>query len=362
MDALDQACDCLARGAAAEAVALLRRALDEGRGGVLARITLGRALLAQGNTDEALGVLREAAQLAPGAADAALALAEALFAGGHLPTAIAEAQRALRLDPDHPGARFFLGCCWLEAGEARKALDIFSMLECAAGDKWSEELRQKIAQAEAMLAAPRAPAGYVRHLFDQFSADYNRRMNQELNYRAPAILRELWDMIGGGKRDLDILDLGCGTGLAGIAFNDVARAITGVDLSPRMIERAKATGTYTKLSIADLENTLAANGLDFDLVLAADTLVYLGDLAPTFAGVSRRMKPDGLFLFTVEAKNGEGFELGPKRRWRHSECYLRSAAGATALEVRGFLACSPRTEAREPVPGFAVALARASVL
>ena len=47
--------------------------------------------------------------------------------------------------------------------------------------------------------------------------------------------------------------------------------------------------------------------------MAADTLVYLGDLARVFAGACQRLKPDGFFLFTVEKKVGEGFELGPKR-------------------------------------------------
>ena len=84
----------------------------------------------------------------------------------------------------------------------------------------------------------------------------------------------------------------------------------------------------------------------YDLALAADTLVYLGDLEATMRGVARALKPDGFFLFTVEKKEGEGFELGPKRRWRHSENLYARLAGANGLEIAGFLACTPRMEAR----------------
>ncbi|HEY0301104.1 MAG TPA: hypothetical protein VGC36_07230, partial [Rhizomicrobium sp.] len=98
----------------------------------------------------------------------------------------------------------------------------------------------------------------------------------------------------------------------------------------------------------------AAGGADYDLVLAADTLVYLGDLAPTFAGVARRLKPGGFFLFTVETSSGPDFELGPKRRWRHSDSYLRKIAAA--FDVAGIVACAPRSEANVPVDGLAVAL------
>ncbi len=67
----------------------------------------------------------------------------------------------------------------------------------------------------------------------------------------------------------------------------------------------------------------------------------------------------GYFLFTAEAKEGDGFELGPKRRWRHSEAYIRTQAAAAGLTVAGLVAASPRTEANQPVAGLAVALTAA---
>src|SRR3954470_5231290 len=112
-DLLAEADALLALGKADQAVQLLDRRIAEGRGGILARLALGRAQMAARRPEDAAATLREAAALAPGIPDVAVALGEVLLALGHLPTAIAELQRALRLDPDCQAARFQLGCAWL---------------------------------------------------------------------------------------------------------------------------------------------------------------------------------------------------------------------------------------------------------
>jgi predicted TPR repeat methyltransferase len=301
--------------------------------------------------------LREAVALGPGIAEAAFALGEGLLAMGHLPTAIAEFQRALRLEPTLVAANYALGCAWLDAGEAEQAAEIFSEL-AAAESPFTQRAAKKLSEVEVMRRASRAAPGYIRHLFDQFSSDYERKMLGELSYRAHIILRGLAGLVGVNAHRMDILDLGCGTGLAGEVFQDLARRLDGVDLSPLMIERARGRGIYDNLVIQDIETALATGGASYDLILAADTLVYLGDLAALFRGVSLRLTKGGLFLFTVERKPGEGFELGPKRRYRHSEAYLREEADRAGLEVMGLLDCSPRLEAKSPVEGLAVALQR----
>jgi predicted TPR repeat methyltransferase len=160
-----------------------------------------------------------------------------------------------------------------------------------------------------------------------------------------------------GREGLAVLDLGCGTGLSGEAFRDRAARLDGIDLSPAMVEKARARGIYRSLSVGDIESGLGE--AVYDLVLAADTLVYLGDLEPVMRSVAGALKTAGFFLFTVEAKDGEGFELGPKRRWRHSDSYLRSLAGRYGFDIAGFMTCVPRMEAHAAVNGFAVALRKA---
>ena len=351
-DPLEHAEQLIQAGQPRDAARFLKQRIDAGRGGLLARLTLVRALLADGDGGAALEAARETAQLNPQVAPAIVALGDALLAAGHLPTAIAEYQRALRLDPASPDARCKLGQAWLEAGEAERALEQFAELEAAPA--------ALIARAGAMREQRRSDAGYVRHLFDQFSADYDARMRGQLTYQAPEILRELSGLVMPGARGLAVLDLGCGTGLAAEAFADMADAIDGIDLSPAMIEKARARGLYRALAVADIESALAQGGAEYDLVLAADTLVYLGALERAFAGVARRLKPDGFFLFTVETSSGPDFELGPKRRWRHAESYLRTVAAGCGLELAGLVSCAPRTEANVPVEGLAAALRKPS--
>ena len=349
-DPLEHADALIADGRPQEAARFLRSRIEAGRGGLLARLALARALGAADDKQGALEAAREANALNPNVVQAVLVLGDALTAAGHLPTAIAEYQRALRLDPNSAAARFQLGRAWAEAGEIDKAMEQFAQLT----PDTTPELEKQIAALEAMRDQPRSKPGYVRHLFDQFSADYDSRMRTQLSYRAPEILRDLADLIMPGAENLVALDLGCGTGLAAEAFADIAPTLDGIDLSPAMIEKSRARRLYRNLQVADIET--GVGGADYDLVLAADTLVYLGDLTATFSAVAQRLKPGGFFLFTVERSAGADFELGPKRRWRHSEAYLRRVASAEGFDVAGLLACSPRSEAGVPVEGLAVAL------
>ena len=237
----------IASGRAAEAARDLRARLAAGRGGLLARMTLVKALLAAGDIPAALDEARETAALNPGIAVAVMALGEALLRAGALPAAIAELQRALRLDPQLARARFLTACAWLEAGEAEKALEIFGELDA------SPQIEDLVARARAIGQAPRSDAGYVRHLFDQFSADYDSRMIGQLAYAAPQILRDLADLVMPGRERLAILDLGCGTGLAGAMFKSMAARLDGVDLSPAMIDKARGRGIYHSLLVGDIE-------------------------------------------------------------------------------------------------------------
>ncbi|HKX65154.1 MAG TPA: methyltransferase [Rhizomicrobium sp.] len=351
----------IASGRAEEAARGLQARLLAGRGGLLARLTLIKALLAAGDTGGALVQAREAVSLNPDVAVAVLALGETLLAAsesnsGALPAAIAELQRALRLDPGLARTRELIAAAWLRAGEADKALENLRALE--------HPPAEMMAACQAIKVAPRSDPGYVRHLFDQFSADYDERMIGQLAYAAPQILFDLAQLVMPGRagasmgKSLAVLDLGCGTGLAGTVFAPLAAQLDGVDLSPAMIEKARARGIYHSLWVGDLETALAADGPRYDLILAADTLVYLGDLAAVFEAARRRLSADGYFLFTVEKAEGTGFELGPKRRWRHSQAYLRELATRTGFDLAGLVAAAPRREANQPVEGFAVALSR----
>jgi len=345
----------VAEGRGAEALARCERLIGAGRGGALTRAAHGRVLMALGRPAAAVVALREAAQLAPNTAEILLAFGEALAATGALPAAIGELQRAARLAPGDVRPQLAIARLWLEAGEAEKALAALEAAQ-AGGEVPDAEAEAVRAKAAAIQGQSRADAGYVRHLFNQFAADYDERMQGRLGYAAPQILRQLAVMLADPGPRHDILDLGCGTGLSGVALRDLARSLTGVDLSPRMLEKAAATGAYTHLVEGDAVNLPEGLEGPFHIVAAADVLVYLGDLEALFASVRQRLAPDGLWLFTTELGDSADHELGPKRRYRHSADYLRRLAERHGLDVCSLVECVCRHEAGVPVRSWAVAL------
>jgi predicted TPR repeat methyltransferase len=204
----------------------------------------------------------------------------------------------------------------------------------------------------------RIPDFAVREAFDPVASGFDQMMLEKLDYRSHLHLRALAERVLPKRPGIKALDLGCGTGLVAEAFKDIIAggSMDGVDVAPNMIEQATRRGLYRELIVADFEAFLAASGPAYDLIVSGDAMVYLGDLACTFGGVAKRLEPGGLFLFTCEVKQGEGWELTRATRFRHSESYLRREAERARLSWVELLTCTPRHEGGVPVAGFAVAL------
>jgi predicted TPR repeat methyltransferase len=155
------------------------------------------------------------------------------------------------------------------------------------------------------------------------------------------------------------IDLGCGTGLAAAAFAKEVDHFTGIDLSPRMIERARATGLYAELEVADMVQGLRDKpDASADLVLAADAVVYQSDLAPLVREVKRVLVSGGLLAFTVETHAGDGIILGEGLRYAHSAAYVRASIGDAGLALARHEDRSARNEDNVPVPGLVVVAAK----
>jgi predicted TPR repeat methyltransferase len=205
----------------------------------------------------------------------------------------------------------------------------------------------------------RIPDFAVREAFDPVASRFDQMMLETLDYKSHLHLRALAERVmprrGTPRRTLD---LGCGTGLVAQAFKDMPGigVIDGIDVAPRMIEEASRLGLYNELIVGDFETILAAPGPSYDLILSGDALVYLGDLTPTFAGVAKRLASGGMFIFTCEAKDRDGWELTGAKRFRHSERYLRAEAEQAGFTWLELVPCTPRQEGGVPVAGFAIAL------
>ena len=203
--------------------------------------------------------------------------------------------------------------------------------------------------------------GYVQALFDDYAPRFERHLVVDLAYCAPALLIAALDRVAPGRRFSRTLDLGCGTGLMGQALVDRSERIDGVDLSPAMVEQARRGHVYAELRVASLDVALASGSGDaYDLVTAADVLVYIGDLARLFAGVHRQLKSGGLLAFTVqsfvatEEPPSTRFALGRDLRYSHAPGYVANTLGRAGLDVMLLEPASSRRERSEPVAGLVV--------
>jgi len=196
----------------------------------------------------------------------------------------------------------------------------------------------------------------VRRLFDQHAPEFDKALVERLDYRGPQLLLEaVRAHVPQPMRLGSVLDLGCGTGLSGAAFRPYCDWLIGVDISPGMVEQARAKGLYDRLAVSDLIEFLASEtGAQNHLVLAADVFVYCSDIAPIAAGAARVLAPGGLFAFSVETHEQLGVRLQESLRYAHSADHVSEAVQAAGLSLLQLSEASTRTERGEPVPGLVV--------
>lgn len=225
-------------------------------------------------------------------------------------------------------------------------------------------VRHLVASAGMRPGAPRAPAEYLRAVFDGYAARFERHLIA-LGYRVPGLIRAalirnfgLVPSNPAGTTARSVLDLGCGTGLMGVVLADLDLGpITGVDLSPGMLAEARAKGLYAELMEADILAMLAADRGSWPVILASDVLCYFGELSEVFTLVRRRLSAGGLFVFSVEASEAEaGWRLGPQGRYSHRRDHVEQAARAAGLHVRELVPETMRFEMNQPVAGLLAVL------
>jgi predicted TPR repeat methyltransferase len=202
----------------------------------------------------------------------------------------------------------------------------------------------------------RAPARYVAAYFDRFAETFDEQMFEVLHYCGPRKLSEL--VVATGLRGGRTLDLGCGTGAAGPLLRPRAKTLTGVDLSPNMLAKAAARGLYDELAEADMVDYLAERREAFDLIFAADSLIYFGDLEPAVAAGARALAPGGGLALTLEMTAKAPYELTPSGRFAHAPRALIALAAAHGLGLRASRRAFLRLEAHRRVYGALIVLER----
>lgn len=362
----------LAAGQNAAAIDAYRTAVNLDPNYALGTLNLADALAQFGQPAEAIVQYRRAIAIGAQSLDAHLGLAQALLRIGDPKSALAECRAALAIDSNSPAALQAMAVALAKTGDLRAAieyqtaaiaaqprsatlwhtlgnlLDESGDIEQAAGAyRRAIQLDPQLVEAAYDLAAlagaeapPSMPRSYVTRLFDDFAPTFERRLVEELEYRVPEALREavsphVWES---SARSLDVLDLGCGTGLVGRQFRDLAARLVGVDLSTAMIAAARSTGVYDELVCDDVVEYMLTLDSSFDLILAADLFIYIGDLGAFFDAAAKALRPRGLLAFSIETIEGRPFMLRRSRRYAHSLDYVSELAVRHSMQV---LECRP---------------------
>jgi predicted TPR repeat methyltransferase len=222
-------------------------------------------------------------------------------------------------------------------GQREKAVEAYTRyLELRPEDAYT---RHRLTAMKGEKAPERASDESMVQEFDYFSANYDAKMRERLRYEAPEQLIELlWSEVGDAT-DLDLLDLGCGTGLVGVGLKPKAAFLAGIDISSGMLALARERGIYDLLEEAEITGWLESGGASgdavrtFDAVTACDCLVYFGDLSRVVQSVAKRLKPGGWFAFTVERGDENPHKLMDSGRYKHHGKHVREAAAHAGLEV-----------------------------
>jgi predicted TPR repeat methyltransferase len=349
-----------------EAVKLMVAALEIDPEYVDAWSNLSVAYLKERDFERAELCARKAIEISPEFANAWANLGMTLRARNACEEALVAWGRALDLQPGMRNIAISYGHLLYRLDRLPEALEFYARWQASAPD---DPIPQHMLAAMGGAERPmRASDGYVRATFDDFAESFDRNL-EELGYRAPQLLFDAVTQSGALPAQLlDVVDIGCGTGLCGALLRPIARRLVGVDLSPNMLSKAAARAVYDQLNCAELTQWLAECGQQFALAVAADVLCYFGDLSAAFTNVRAVLGPGGCFACSLEAlptrvageaSSGEPFVLQPHGRYQHDRRYVEAALLAAELDIVTLSTQTLRYERQNPVVGTVVVARRA---
>lgn len=379
------------------AVNLIRQAIALKPDFVGAHNNLGNVLKCLERFADAAQAYHRAIELDPTNADAHNNLGALRRTEGKMAEAATSLRRALELHPRHADALHNLGNVLAELQQDNEAADMYlqavrlrpydaeNYLRFAKAlyglkreqealevyEKWLEiepdscEAQHMVAAASGRDVPERASDAYVQRTFDQFADSFDQVL-QRLEYRAPQLLVDLMArVVGPAQGKFEVLDAGCGTGLCGMLLKAWAHRLVGVDLSPKMVEKARRREVYDHLVVGELTAYLARHPAAYDFVIAADTLCYFGALTAVVAAGAVCLRPTGLLGFTVEkaeeSKAPDGYHMQVHGRYSHTEPYIRRVLTRAGLEPVAIEVTVLRLERQEPVHGLVVMAAKTVV-
>lgn len=273
-------------------------------------------------------------------------------------TTLAQRQRRAQDEPNSVEAQYELATALLEAGRMDEAAAAYRRALALGADP--ERTNYKLAAIGRAPVPEATPASFVAAIFDSYADTFETELVGKLKYQIPEVIREMIDAsVAPAPRSLRILDIGCGTGLAGERLHDLARRLEGVDLSAKMLAQADAKRIYDDLKQGDLRHALKSRKAACDLIVAADVLIYIGDFTPIFASAYAALRHGGHFAYSVERnEDGRDIVLQTNGRYRHGRAYLEREAAHAGFVLVDARETFVRFETGAAVPGLVHLLRR----
>ncbi len=321
-----------------------------------AHYNLGLALKNEMRHDEALAACERATEIDPQSAEAWSYIGAIYLDTGHYLDALQPCKKSIELDPQSVDSHIILGLVLISLDrkdEAKIALDTVRKLD--PNHSTANYMLSILGHNE---MPEQSPTDYVVSLFDNYANRFDNHLINQLGYRGPQqLFHAIIPLLDDPSQKLDILDLGCGTGLCGIEFAANAKRMVGVDLSPRMLAKSKERGLYTDLIESDVTNALKQSTQPFDLILSADVFVYIGMLDEVFALTSKKLNLGGFFAFTIEDNNTEeDYRLTSSGRYAQSLDYIQRLSASNGFEQLSREPVTIRMEKGTPIPGSIIVL------
>ena len=242
------------------------------------------------------------------------------FSQGSIQEALDTLSILVEKNPKDPLLYNMLGGCFASIGQTDLAIENYQK---------ALEFEPEYAIPKHMLnslmghTSKEPPKEYVKNLFDDYAYRFNDSLVNNLQYNLPFIIKDLILRSNSEKSEYNnVIDLGCGTGLAGKSLRDISSHLTGIDISENMISEAEKLDIYDNLIVGDIVETLSSSQEKIDLFVALDVLIYIGDALLTFQAVRECCKPDSLFAFSVEIQEESGYSLLKSARYAHSDKYI----------------------------------------
>ncbi|MEO7070648.1 MAG: methyltransferase, partial [Nostocoides sp.] len=293
---------------------------------------LGNILLEGGTPNRAIVAYEASLAADPDDAPTWTNLSTARRLGGDLSGAGAAALRAIGLDRrSQPAWHCFSIALQTLASHGRPAEASALTRQWLENDPGNPVALHRLAALGEAPAPPRASDAYVQTVFDGAAATFDEHI-AALGYRAPEVVAgELSRRVGEPLGQLAVADVGCGTGLSGVALRPYAASLAGCDLSLGMLRQAQRRGCYDALDKAELVHFLQAHHAAYDVVTCVDTLCYVGDLTGFTHAAANALRPGGLLVATVERRVGDGWNLTASGRYVHAAKHIRQACTAAGL-------------------------------